>query len=318
MLTTTPNPLVSIIVITYNSSKYILETLESAKSQVYQNIELIVSDDCSKDDTIEICNNWINANKERFVRTEIVSVKKNTGIASNCNRGINVAQGEWIKLIAGDDTFYKDAIQNYIEFASTNNNISVIHAIAHKFNETFDSDNFINEINYLNSGIVCDDASKQYKILLRKCFVAALTSFIKRSVLLECGGFDEEIPNLEDWPMWLKITKAGHPLYFLEKPTARYRYYDNSVYNRGISSTYIKNFTIDKCRVFHRILKRDLTSQEVFIWWIFCFSSKVIKNLFNRRNTFNRVIYFIYHRLVVNTLEKVTIKEYQKIIHNDA
>ncbi len=53
------NPLVSIIVITYNSSKYVLETLESAKAQTYQNIELIVSDDGSTDNTIEICKIWI-------------------------------------------------------------------------------------------------------------------------------------------------------------------------------------------------------------------------------------------------------------------
>ena len=50
------NPLVSINVITYNSSKFVLETLESAKAQTYQNIELIVSDDCSTDNTVEICN----------------------------------------------------------------------------------------------------------------------------------------------------------------------------------------------------------------------------------------------------------------------
>ena len=60
------NPLVSIIVITYNSSKYVLETLESAKAQTYQNIELIVTDDCSNDNTVEICRKWIEENKERF------------------------------------------------------------------------------------------------------------------------------------------------------------------------------------------------------------------------------------------------------------
>ncbi|MDR0890977.1 MAG: glycosyltransferase [Endomicrobium sp.] len=52
------NPLVSVCVITYNSSKYVLETLESIKTQTYQNIELIVSDDCSTDDTVEVCENY--------------------------------------------------------------------------------------------------------------------------------------------------------------------------------------------------------------------------------------------------------------------
>ena len=59
-------PLVSIIVITYNSSKYVLETLESAKAQTYENIELIISDDGSTDDTIKICKNWLEKNQDRF------------------------------------------------------------------------------------------------------------------------------------------------------------------------------------------------------------------------------------------------------------
>ena len=106
--TITGNPLVSIIVITYNSSKYVLETLESAKAQTYQNIELIVSDDCSTDNTVEICHNWIEQNKERFVRTELITVEKNTGIAPNCNRGVKAAKGEWVKLIAGDDVLHQN------------------------------------------------------------------------------------------------------------------------------------------------------------------------------------------------------------------
>ena len=53
-------PLVSIVVITYNSAEYVLETLESAKAQTYQNIELIVSDDCSADNTVETCSRWQN------------------------------------------------------------------------------------------------------------------------------------------------------------------------------------------------------------------------------------------------------------------
>jgi alpha-1,3-rhamnosyltransferase len=57
------------------------------KAHVYQNIELIVSDDCSVDNTLEICRMWIENNlKERFV-SKIVVVQKNTGIASNCSRG---------------------------------------------------------------------------------------------------------------------------------------------------------------------------------------------------------------------------------------
>ncbi len=121
-------PLVSIIVITYNSSKYLIETLESAKAQTYQNIELIISDDASQDDTVEIYEKWIAENHERFVRTELITVEKNKGISANCNRGIRTSKGEWVKLIAGDDILMDDCIQDYINFINNNQDAQVIFA----------------------------------------------------------------------------------------------------------------------------------------------------------------------------------------------
>ncbi len=84
--------LVSIIVVTYNSSKYILETLESAKAQTYQNIELIVSDDCSTDNTVSICDRWLHENDFFFFRTKLITTTQNTGVAPNCNRGLRQRQ----------------------------------------------------------------------------------------------------------------------------------------------------------------------------------------------------------------------------------
>ena len=80
-------PLISIIAITYNSAKYIVELLESAKAQTYSNIELIISDDCSTDDTVAVCNSWIVKNTTLFNKLTLITAEKNTGIAPNVNRG---------------------------------------------------------------------------------------------------------------------------------------------------------------------------------------------------------------------------------------
>jgi len=63
--------LVSIIVVTYNSSKFITETLNSVSNQTWEDIELIITDDCSEDDTIEICRKWLKKNKDRFSSVQI-------------------------------------------------------------------------------------------------------------------------------------------------------------------------------------------------------------------------------------------------------
>jgi alpha-1,3-rhamnosyltransferase len=109
--------LVSIVIITYNSAKYVLETLESVKAQTYEKIELVISDDCSTDDTVEVCQRWIEENKDRFIATKIVTVAKNTGVAPNCNRGVRASKGEWLKLCAGDDLLLPECIQDNLQFS---------------------------------------------------------------------------------------------------------------------------------------------------------------------------------------------------------
>ena len=81
------NPLVSIIIVTYNSANFVLETLESTKKQSYPNIELIVTDDCSSDKTIEICKEWMEKNKTFFIGTSLLIAEKNTGISGRYDRG---------------------------------------------------------------------------------------------------------------------------------------------------------------------------------------------------------------------------------------
>lgn len=107
---TKENSLVSVVLITYNSSKYVLDTLESVKNQTWDNIELIISDDGSTDNTTAICSNWLSENQNRFYNALLITVDENTGIPSNCNRGLRATKGEWLKTISGDfelDTMVK-------------------------------------------------------------------------------------------------------------------------------------------------------------------------------------------------------------------
>src|SRR3954453_22702927 len=119
-------PFVSIIILTYNSAKFVIETLQSAEKQTYRNIELIISDDGSKAKTIEICNEWMLKNQDRFLRIELLTVQLNTGIPANCNRGVKAAQGEWVKIIAGDDILHPKCIELNNNFIIYNNLNSII------------------------------------------------------------------------------------------------------------------------------------------------------------------------------------------------
>jgi len=223
-------PLVSIIVITYNSSKYVLETLESAKAQTYQNIELIISDDCSTDNTVEICRQWLEENKERFVRTKLITVEKNSGIPANCNRGVRASKGEWVKLIAGDDALKKKCINDNISIVLSNNKISILQTNVDYYNDNFKSSNFIKTSSVETNPFFTktNNADDQYRMIIYGNKVIAPSIFIKRDVINNVGGYDEDIPLMEDLSFWSKITKNGYRISYNNAVTVNYRLHSQS------------------------------------------------------------------------------------------
>jgi alpha-1,3-rhamnosyltransferase len=236
------NPLVSIVVITYNSVQYVLETLGSAKAQTYRNIELIITDDYSTDNTVEVCRIWINENKNRFVRAEIITAVKNSGISANCNRGAKKADGIWIKIIAGDDILVPDCIENFMNFSKAFPLAEVIISKQQSFITSNGIKEFINirpELDTDNKLFYEENAlpETQYSYLLeRKVLIAGPAYIINKSLLAANNYFNERYKLFEDYPLFLKILESGHRVYFLDKVTVEYRLHKDAISRSGIDS----------------------------------------------------------------------------------
>jgi len=218
--------LVSIIVISYNSSKYILNTLESIKEQTYRNIELIISDDCSTDNTVVVCQRFIEENQSvEFIRdAKIVSTEKNSGITPNYNNGLKHAQGKWIKYIAGDDLLTSDCIQTYVETAE-NSEDKLFVAGTYPFNEKESFPARIPDTKRLNG-----DVLKQFRSLVKYgTFIEGPTIFVEKEMLTLLGGFSEKYPFIEDFPLFFKFILNGYRIHLIEKPLIWYREYAESV-----------------------------------------------------------------------------------------
>lgn len=235
------SPLVSVIIIAYNSGKFILETLESIKNQTYDNIELIVTDDGSKDNTIAICKDWIDRNKSRFINAILVTTPHNTGTAGNANRGIQASAGEWIKFIAGDDILMSNAIEKYIEFVDDKINAC--------FAEYVEFTGQLSEHNYRYKHIDIDrvafgertTARRQYNILKRQFIGYGPTFFVKKSVLDEVGRFDERFPLMDDYPLFIRIAAAGYKFHLMHEATVFYRVNPESVSHSSNDNAIISN-----------------------------------------------------------------------------
>ena len=225
------NPLVSIVVITYNSAKYVLETLESCKNQTYRHIELIITDDASTDHTVEICEEWLEKNKDRFTGTKIVEADKNSGISPNLNRGVYAAEGKWIKTVAGDDVLLSNCVSDYIDFAHEIGApaellaSNTINFITDKHGNKIETYNYPKDV-ILNRSLTHQD---QYELTLRAVSVSVISIFFLRERFLEIGGCDERYPMYEDKPLLFKFFKNGTKYYYLNKFTLKRRIHNESI-----------------------------------------------------------------------------------------
>jgi glycosyltransferase involved in cell wall biosynthesis len=230
------NLLVSVVVITYNSSEFVLETLESAKAQTYENIELIISDDGSTDDTVEICTQWLAENRARFRRTELVTVEKNTGIPANCNRGLKAAHGIWLKYIAGDDLLLPTCVDLFVR-------VTIEHP---------DAKCFVSDMYSMQNRMV-DKYYKIFKSRLKKSAKLQLRNFIKygpipgpalfleKDAILSVGGYNEQYTGVEDYPLYISLCQAGYYFVPVSKPTVVYRVHGNSI-THSPSSSFLYSF----------------------------------------------------------------------------
>lgn len=231
--------LISVPVLTYNAAEFVEDTLESIFNQTYQNIQLIVSDDCSKDATVEIVEKWCSQPrvKERFVDIKITTVPKNTGVSANCNRCIKESEAEWIKFIAGDDILLPNCIEDNLKFVIENPEAKIIFSQVKVFQDTFEEPNFVKALpknypdNLMNVSFTADD---QFKILVDSDRINYTPSyFFSKKTIEEIGSYDETNILVEDYPTWLKLTQSGVKLFYFHIPTVGYRIHANATNNTG-------------------------------------------------------------------------------------
>lgn len=222
-------PLVSISIITYNSAATIIELLESAKSQTYPRLELIISDDASKDSTVSVCEDWLRLNGSRFERYEIVRVEKNTGISANLNRAVAACTGEWIKAMGGDDLFLPKSIESYVRYVTQHPD--AVYVFSRQIQ--FSGDGAARTItpSPIRYEFFSWPMEEQYRYLIfERDEVPAPTLFFNKAGAEKIGiKCDERIPMMEDWAKWVNLLKAGVRLHFVDEELVMYRVSEQSM-----------------------------------------------------------------------------------------
>lgn len=260
-------PFISICIVTYKSADTIVDTLDSVYAQTYPNIELVVSDDCSPDNTVEVVSEWIKEHKERFVRTELVTIEKNTGVSANYNRASAACRGEWIKDCDGDDLLMPDCVQTYVDYIAEHPDVVYVFANGRCFGPD------VEYVKILASHFAPDffdwDKQKQLEYLyLCGSPIFSSSAFYNRQKCIDLGfKNDERIPNYEDRPKWIRLIEQDIPHAYIDKETICYRISGSSISTTSAGSK-VFNHSIALFDKYYRIpfVERygDLSKWDMF------------------------------------------------------
>lgn len=213
-------PLVSFCIVTWNTSKYIVETLECAKNQTYQNIELIVSDDCSTDNTIAIVEDWIKKNGNRFVRTEIITVSQNTGEAANKNRAERACKGDYIKSLDGDDLVDPSFIEKCVNILQNNPEYSFVFTKTYSLLES-EHKSYMDDESHYKSGDI-------FKEIFMVDFWLRTTAWFFKNEISVKTHYNEDMFLSVDYLRSLQIAKL-YKIYYLDEYLTYYRRHDDNM-----------------------------------------------------------------------------------------
>ncbi len=235
-------PLVSIIVPVYNAEEYILDCLFSIQNQGYRNIEVIVVDDVSNDNTkAVICEENLITQDNRF---KIIFNEVNLGATKNCNKALSYCTGSYVCFFAGDDVMLAEKLE--LQVAALENDLDA--SLCYHNVDIFD-------------GASGDSlALSQPKGRTVYSFIDVIkggglpgaNSVMCRSNLIPSGFYDERLPRVSDWKMFIEISVRGKILY-LDRVLARYRKHSLGLSKNATSMLEEYFYTLDLvCERFSR------------------------------------------------------------------
>ncbi|MGO1368495.1 glycosyltransferase family 2 protein [Senegalia sp. (in: firmicutes)] len=229
------NKTVSVITPVYNCEKYIGETIESALSQTYQDIEIVLVDDCSTDQSADIINNYIKRYTDKIAYHK---QEKNMGAAVARNTALDIAKGRYVAFLDSDDLWYSEKIEKQMELIEKNDAAICYAAIE-----------MIDEGNNLIKGKRSIKEKIDYKFLLKNTMIATSSVVIDRNIT---GDFQMPLVRSgQDYATWLQLMRNGLDAYGINEVLVQYRKSNNSLSSNKLKSvkqvrdTQIKNENIN-------------------------------------------------------------------------
>lgn len=246
-------PLVSVITPAYNAARFISEAIESVLAQTYTNWEMIIVDDCSTDNTIEIVQSYV----EKDERIKLYQLKQNSGSGVARNRAMDESQGRFIAFLDSDDLWLPEKLTRQIYFMLDN-------GIAFSFTKYVR----MLEDGTITNAITAAPATVEYDDLMKHCVIGCLTVMLDRKKIGEQRML--EIRTRQDYAFWLSLTRQGFNAYGLPEVLAKYRLVENSISSNKVKAAQ------QNWRLYYHIENQPLWKS---IWYFTNYACTSIKNI---------------------------------------
>ena len=212
-------PKVSVFISNYNYARYLPECLDSILAQTYQDFEIVIVDDGSTDNSLEILMDYKRRYPEK-IHHYWHPGHANKGLSVSSNLAISKAQGEYLAWTGSDDMWYPEKLERQIEQLDSDPRLGMVYSYA----------DFVDGEGRVlpgRAGIDITSDPNPVGRMLRSCHPPAMTVVIRRQCLEEVGVFDETLPTIQDWDLWIRVFsrwKVG----FIDRPLAKYRIHGNN------------------------------------------------------------------------------------------
>lgn len=211
-------PKVTIVIPVYNGEKYMKDAIDSAINQTYKNIEILVINDGSTDETESIAREY--GNKIRYIS------KSNGGVSTVLNLALKEMKGEYFSWLSHDDRYYPEKIETEIDYLIDNN-------LLDKKVILYSDYDLMDEKSRVFSKAIKDHnmLEKKEEYALLRGTVNGITLLIPKTAFVECGNFDENLRCAQDYELWYRMMKKNYKYIHIPKILASTRMHKKQVTN---------------------------------------------------------------------------------------
>jgi len=243
-------PRVSVIIPTYNREEYVQVAIESVLQQTYRDLEIIVCDDGSTDNTVEVLKS-IQARSDLPIIIDVLPY--NLGVSAARNRAIFLSHGELIAFLDSDDSWKPDKLEKQVAFLDEHPDFIGVGCKLERIKKD-------DKLSKPSDTIKPLDPSKELFQLLYRCYITTSCFLVKKDALILAGLFDLRLRKSEDRDLWWRLPRLGR-LGYINEPLVNYLAHKSNLshtMNKVTGETYIPSIKRTVCYWKDKLTKKEI------------------------------------------------------------